>query len=111
MLDAFEMWLWRRVLRISWSERRTNEWVRDQVGQEERCLFKEVKKRKIRKYRHWKRRGDSMVLATIEGETEARCRRGRRRREWVDNIITWEEGIENARRNAWERMSTAHTGL
>ena len=52
-----------------------------------------------------------MVLATIEGETEARGRRGRRRRECVDNIITWEEGMERVRRNAWERMSAAHTEL
>ena len=112
MLEAFEMWLWRRILRVSWTERRTNEWVRDQVGvQGEHKLLEEVKRRKIRKYRHWKRRGESMVLATVEGETEGRGRRGRRRVEWSDNIIHWENGVEQAHRNAWERRSTARTGL
>ena len=38
------------------------------------------------KYDHWKRRGDSLVLSTIEGEISAKGRRGRRRYEWIDNI-------------------------
>ena len=112
MIEAFEMWLWRRILRVSWTEHRTNEWVREQVGvQGESRLLPEVKRRKIRKYRHWKRRGESVVLATVEGETDGRGKRGRRRVEWVDNIIHWEESVEHAHVNAHERMSTAHTGL
>ena len=57
----------RRVLRVSWTERRTNEWVRERVGvSEEHGLLQEVRRRMIRKYRHWsleaKRRelGDSI---------------------------------------------------
>ena len=49
-------------------------------------MLRAVKLRKIREYGHWKRRGDSIVLATIEGETEGKGRRGRRRMEWMDNI-------------------------
>ena len=112
MLEAFEMWLWRRILRVSWTEHRTNEWVRDQVGVHgERRLLEEVKRRKLRKYRHWKRRGESMVLASIEGETDGRGKRGRRKVEWMTNVIRWEEGVEQAHRNAYDRVSTAHTGL
>ena len=109
MIDAMELWLWRKVLRVKWTDRRTNEWVRQKVGvSEKNGMLRAVKKRKIRKYGHWKRRGDSMVLATIEGETEGKGRHGRRRMEWMDNIITWEGGVEQAHWNARERRSTVH---
>ena len=64
--------------------------------------------RKIRKYGHWKRRGDSVVLATIDGETEGEGRRGRCRMEWMDNIKRLEGGVEQAHRNASERKPTVH---
>ena len=49
MGEAFEMWLWRRILRVSWRKHRTNEWVRDQVGVNgDRKLLEEVKGRKLR---------------------------------------------------------------
>ena len=108
MINAFEMWLWRRVLRTKWTERRTNQWVRDQVGVSvEHGMLQEVKKRKIRKYGHWKRRGESLVLATIEGETKGTGRRGRRRVEWASNIFTWQGGLQQAYRLAHERRPTA----
>ena len=101
MIQVFELWLWRRVLRISWKERKTNDWVRETIGvPEHEGLLEMVKKRKISKYEHWKRRGDSLVLATIEGEIGARGRRGRRRYEWIDNIRDWTNGMDNARRMA-----------
>ena len=107
-MEAFEMWLWRRILRISWTERRTNQWVRDQIGLKgEKNLLEEVKRRKIRKYGHWKRRSQSLVLASIEGQMEGRGRRGRRKIDWMSNIISWEGGVDQARRMAIERRSTA----
>jgi len=51
-------------------------------------MLAEVRKRKIRKYGHWKRRGESMVLASIEGETDGKRKRGRQKMEWMENIIT-----------------------
>ena len=103
------MWLWRKVLRDKGTDRNTNDWVRHQIGvSEDRGMLNEVKKRKIRKFGHWKRRGDSVVLMTIEGETESKGKRGRRRKEWIDNIREWEGSMEEAHRNARERRSTAH---
>ena len=94
MIEAMEMWLWRRVLRVKWTERKTNEWVRQKVQvRAEQGMLAEVKRRKTRKYGHWKRRGRSVVLAAIEGETEHRSKRGRRRKEWIDNILDWEGGL------------------
>ena len=100
-VEALEMWIWRRMLKISWRERRTNDWVRDTVGvPKEKGLLAMVKIRKVRKFEHWKRRGDSVVLAAIEGEVEGKGRRGRRRTEWVDNIKEWSDGMVHAREAA-----------
>ena len=41
MIAAFDMWLWRRVLRVSWTERKTNEWIGEQVGVGEEQSFPE----------------------------------------------------------------------
>ena len=104
MIQVFELWLWRRVLRVSWRDRKTNEWVRTTIGvPENEGLLEMVKKRKLAKYDHWKRRGDSLVLATIEGEVCAKARRGRQKFEWVDNIRSWRDGMENARTLAISR--------
>jgi len=76
-------------MRVSWTERKTNESVREQVGvSKERSMLAEVRKRKIRKYGHWKRRGESIVSGSIEGETDGKRKRGRQKMEWMENIIT-----------------------
>ena len=86
-----------------------NAWIRQQVGvSEENVMLRAVKLREIRKCGHWKRRGDSIVMANIEGETEGKGRRGRHRMEWMDKIKTWEGGVEQAHRNARERRPTVH---
>ena len=84
---AFELWAWRRLLRISWRQRKTNEWVREKVRvPANEGLLQTIKRRKQLKYGHWKRRPDSAVLMTIEGEVEGRARRGRRRKAWIDDL-------------------------
>ena len=108
-ITSFELWVWRRLLRVSWTERRTNEYIRKRVGvPEEKGLLITVKKRKIAKYGHWKRREKSLVLSTIEGEVEGKRKRGRRRTEWFDNIREWiDGGVAEARNIAEKRMPTA----
>ena len=106
MIDVFELWLWRRLLMVKWTERRTNEWVRKEVDvTAEQGMLEEVRRRKLKKYGHWKRRGESLVLATIEGELCAKGRQGRRKREWIDDIIDWRGGVDSARRAAIERSA------
>ena len=107
-ITAFEMWVWRRVLHISWTDKKTNKWVRSQIGvKEDEGLLTQVKKRKISKYGHWKRRGESLVLATIEGEVEGKARPGRRKTAWTDNIRDWTDGgLVEARKKARRRMPT-----
>ena len=75
---------------FSLEDKRTNEWVRDRVQiPPQHSMFEQIKIRKMRKYSHWKTRGDSLVLATVEGEVCVQGRRGRRRTEWIDNESEW----------------------
>ena len=56
-------------MRISWTERKTNKWVRERIGvKEEEGIAKLIKRRKLAKYMHWKRRPESTVMMSIEGE-------------------------------------------
>lgn len=104
-VTSFEMWLWRRVLGITWQQHRTNVSVREEIGvPENRGLLAEMKRRKQSKYAHWKRRGSSLLLAAVEGEPPGRLRRGRRRIEWPDNIRDWTDGgMDAAARAARDR--------
>ena len=103
-LHAFELWVWRRVLRIKWTERKTNDWVRHRVGiPVSEGIITQVKRRKMAKYSHWKRRPTSLVIASVEGEVEGRGRPGRRKRAWIDDIERWTDGgLGEARANAWK---------
>ena len=65
--------MWRRVLRISWTKRKTNKWVRERIGvKEEDCIVKQIKRMRLAKYMHWKRRPESIVTMSIEGEIMGR---------------------------------------
>ena len=104
VLQSFEIWVSRRVLRISWTERKTNKWVRERIGvKEEDGIVKQIKRRKLAKYMHWKRRPESIVTMSIEGEIMRKNKKGRRKIAWVDNIREWCGGMSMARNNAWER--------
>ena len=105
-ITAFELWCWRRVLRISWTEYKTNVWVRQKIGvPEQNGLFEQLKKRKLAKYGHWKRRSEGLVMAVTEGEIEGKCLPGRRRTAWIDNVGRWTEGgLPAARRIALDRL-------
>ena len=75
------------MLCVSWTER-SNTWVRQTVGvPEDQELLAQLKKRKLAIYGHWKRRPDSIVLATIEGEVEGKVRPGKQH-----GLITSEHG-------------------
>ena len=61
-ITAFELWCWRRVLRISWTEYKTNVWARQKIGvPEQNGLLEPLKKRKLAKYGHWKRRSEGLL--------------------------------------------------
>ena len=73
LLAFFKLWTWKRMLRVSWMEHKTNEWVRGRVGvREDDGLLNVIKRRKVAKCFHWKRGRGSVVLACIEGLVEGK---------------------------------------
>ena len=107
-IESFELWVWRRMLQVSWKEKKTNAWIRQKVGiPEKEGLLSQLRKRKLTKYGHWKRRADSLVQITIEGEVEGKARPGRRKTGWIDNIKKWTNGgMAVAREMAYKRVPT-----
>jgi len=105
LVTAFEMWVWLWMLRISWTEWKNDTWIREKIGlPEEKGILEQIKHQKLSKYCHWKRRSDSVVLATIEGEIEGRCFPGKRRTAWIDDVQRWTgDDMNVARTNAMER--------
>lgn len=84
-IEAFEAWCYRRMLRISWRERTTNDEVFRRVG-EGRSLMKQLKQRRAKFLGHLLRR-DSLAKRVIEGQIEGRNRRGRPRLEYIKQIV------------------------
>ena len=77
MLNALEMWLWRRMARITWEMKRTNESVLQEIGVE-RELLRTLKNRKKKWLGHIMR-GNSLYRTVMKGKLEGRKGRGRRR--------------------------------
>jgi len=85
-INACEMWIWRKMLRISWTEKRTNESVREELGIErDETLQQTATWRKLSYFGHVMRsNGLEKELMTACGE--GRRRRGRPRKRWLDEV-------------------------
>ena len=86
-LEAFEMWLYRRMLRISWKEHKTHADVLHKM-KTKRSLLNTIKKRKCQYFGHIIR-GDGIQRLLMEGRINGRRGRGRPRTMWTDNIKEW----------------------
>ena len=84
-IDAFELWCWRRLLRVPWTARRSNLSVPEEISPES-SLEGLMLKLKLQLFGHKMRRTDSLVKTLMLGKTEARRRRGRQRMRWLDGI-------------------------
>ena len=88
-LDAFEMKGLRRMLRVLWTENKTNEWVLDKAGVKSE-LLDIVNARKLAYYGHTMRKqGSCLEKEIMQGTMPDARRRGRPRTAWMDNIKTW----------------------
>ena len=83
-LEAFEMWIWRRMLKISWRDHKTNEEVLRMVGVE-RTLISTIRNRQKNWMGHILR-GDGLLKDIIEGKFEGRRPRGRKRKSMLDDL-------------------------
>ena len=82
-IDAFELWCWRRLLRVPWPVRRSNQSILKEISPgvslEEMML-------KLQYFGHLMRRVDSLEKTLMLGGIEGRRRRGRQRMRWLDGI-------------------------
>ena len=86
-IEAFEMWIWRRCLKISYTEHKTNSEVLEQVG-ESRKLKKEIIKKKLQDFGHFIRK-DGIQKRLLDAEVEGKKGRGRPMTSWMGNITKW----------------------
>ena len=84
-IDAFEVWCWRRLLRVPWTARRSNQSILQEISPgislEEMML-----KLKLQYFGHLMRRVDSLEKTLMLGGIGGRRRRGRQRMRWLDGI-------------------------
>ena len=83
-IDAFELWRWRRLLRVPWTARRPNQSI---LKISPGCSLEEmVIKLKLQYFGHLMRRVDSLEKTLMLGGIKGRKRRGRQRMRWLDGI-------------------------
>ena len=84
-IDAFELWCWRRLLRVPWTTRRSNEFVLKEISP--RCSLEGLMlKLKLQYFGNLMQRADSFEKSLMLGGIGGRRRRGRQRMRWLDGI-------------------------
>ena len=84
-IDAFELWCWRRLLRVPWTARRSNQSILKEISPE--CSLGELMlKLKLQYFGHLMQRADSLENTLMLGKIEGGRRRGRLRMRWLDGI-------------------------
>ena len=84
-IDAFELWCWRRLLRVPWTARRSNQSILKEISPEY-SLQGLMLKLKLQFFGHLMRKADSFGKTLMLGKIESRRRRGRQRIRWLDGI-------------------------
>ena len=82
-IDAFELWCWRRLWRVPWTARRSNQSILKEISPE---YSLEGLMLKLQYFGHLMRRTDSLEKTLMLGKTEGRRRRVRQRMRWLDGI-------------------------
>ena len=84
-IDTFELWCWRRLLRIPWTARRSNQSVLKEISPG--CSLEGLMlKLKLQYFGHLMQRADSLEKTLMLGKIEGRRRRERQRMRWLDGI-------------------------
>ena len=84
-IDAFELWCWRRLLRVPWTSRRSNQSILKEISPG--CSLEGMMlKLKLQYFGHLTRSADSLEKTLLLGKIEGRRRRGQQRMRWLDGI-------------------------